>query len=143
MKRSILQSIAASIVIVAACWNLWRFTLNVMSTGPREENSNVVFEKVWIPFFNEFVKADYRIGSVGYITARTLRGEAPTVEDEDRFVHFYYAAIPLNIVRDKLDAPFLLADFTISGTPDRLPEGFDEIYDSGAGMLLLKRRVPR
>jgi hypothetical protein len=56
-----------------ACWNVWTLTLRVLTFGSREEDSNVVFERLWIPFFIEFVKADYRIGDVGYITARTLR----------------------------------------------------------------------
>ena len=53
----------------------------------------------------------------------------------------YYAAIPLNVVPDKLDAPFVLADFALGGSPDQLPEGFEKVYDSGNGLLLLKRRA--
>ena len=141
MNRSILQRIAALILIVVACWNVWTLTLFVLNYGPREANDNVVWERLWLSFFNEFVKADYRLGDVGYITARTLRGEPPTGDDKTRRVELYYAAIPLNVVPDKLDAPFVLADFALSGPPDQLPEGFEKVYDSGNGLLLLKRRA--
>jgi hypothetical protein len=139
MNRSILRRIAGLVVIVVACWNVWTLTLRVLTFGSREENSNVVFEKLWIPFFIEFVKADYRIGDVGYITARTLRGEQPTNDDKVRRVNFYYAAIPLNVVPDTLNAPFVIADFAVSGPPDQLPQGFDKVYDGGNGVMLLKR----
>jgi hypothetical protein len=139
MNRSILQRIAGLVVIVVACWNVWTLTLRVLTFGSREEDSNVVFERLWIPFFIEFVKADYRIGDVGYITARTLRGEQPTNDDKVRRVNFYYAAIPLNVVPDTLNAPFVIADFAVSGPPDQLPQGFDKVYDGGNGLMLLKR----
>jgi hypothetical protein len=143
MNRSILQRIAGLVVIAVACWNVWTLTLRVSTFGSRENNSNVVFERLWGPFFNEFVKADYRIGDVGYITARTLRGEQPTNDDKIRRVNFYYAAIPLNVVPDKLDAPFVIADFAMGAPPDQLPQGFDKLYDGGNGLMLLKRRAAK
>src|SRR5262245_53804079 len=108
MKLSIAQSLAASVVIIVACWNVCTLTLLVLNFGPRENNATEAFERIWAPFFNEFVKEHYRIGDVGYITARTLRGEPPNNDDVVRRVSFYYAAIPLNVVPDKLDAPFIL-----------------------------------
>ena len=142
MNRSILRGIAKLVLIVVACWNVWTLTLQVLTYGPRDNQENVVWERRWLPFFNEFAKADYRFGTVGYITPRTLRGEPPTEDDTARRAHLYYAAIPLNVVPDKLDAPFVLADFA-SGTPDKLPEGFEKVYDSGDGLLLLRRRAAK
>jgi len=134
-----IQCVAGLVVIVVACWNIWTTTILVLDLGPREDTENEIFAREWPPFFYEFVKSNYRLGDVGYITARTLRGERPTIEDQARWVNFQYAAIPLNVVYDKLDVPFLIADFVLSGRPEQLPEGFDTIYDSGKGLLLLKR----
>jgi hypothetical protein len=141
MNRSILQRITGFLVIAVACWNVWTLTLRVLAFGSREENASVIFERLWTPVFFAFVRANYRIGDVGYITARTLRGEPPNDEDKYRRVGFYYAAIPLNVVPDKLDTPFVLADFTVSGPPDLLPQDFEKVYDSGNGLLLFKRRA--
>jgi hypothetical protein len=141
LNRSMLQRLTGLVVVIVACWNVWALTLVALSYGSRESNRNVVLEKIWRPIFHEFVEAKYRLGDVGYVTARTLRGEPPTEDDVVRRVGFYYAAIPLNIVPDKLDSPFLLADFTLSGPPDELPEGFEKVYDSGDGLLLLKHRA--
>ena len=137
MRTHILKSIAGFGVIGVVCWNNLIHTRAVVRFPERAADTAVSFEEIWAPIHQQLAFAGYSIGSVGYITARSLRGEPEEGDDVARRLALFYAAIPLNPVRGKIDAPFVIGDFGVE-KPTQLPPGLTLLLDPGNGLVLFK-----
>src|SRR5262245_18667332 len=132
MTRTTLKSIAGIGVIGIVCWNNLIHTRTVVRFPEREVNDVVIFEKMWAPVHQQLQFAGYGIGDIGYVTARSLRGEPEDNTEVGRRLALFYAAIPLNLVRGKIDTTFVIGDFGLE-TPRWLPPGFTLLFDPGNG----------
>jgi hypothetical protein len=123
-------------LIAVVCWNVAAYTSKVFSL--RNASSEVAgFEKLWEPFQAYLTTVDYRIGDLGFVSSTSLAGGGITEEENIHRSQLYYVVIPLNLVPNKLDAPYIVADF-LRTRPGTLPPGFVEVYDPGNGLVLLK-----
>jgi hypothetical protein len=138
--RSILKAIACISVIAVAAWNIRAYTTTVLTLPPREENDLVNWERAWEPVHKELTHLGYTIGDLGYVTARSLRGEPVSESENIHRAELYYVVIPLNLIHGKIDAPFVLGDFTVE-RPTELPPSLVQVYDGGTGLVLLKSKA--
>jgi hypothetical protein len=92
-------------------------------------------EELWAPLRDHLNVIGYRIGDLGFVSPTSLGGM--TEEDKIHRTYLSYVAIPLNVVENKLDAPYVIGDF-LRRRPDTLPPGLVEVYDPGNGLVLLK-----
>jgi hypothetical protein len=135
MIRSVLRPVALFTLIAVACWNLGAFTTEVLKRPSREVSNVVNWEKAWKPIHTQLNIAGYEIGELGYVTARSLRGEPPSEDEINRRIELGYVVIPWHLVHNKIDAAFIVADFSVE-KPAQLPPGLTPFYDPG--LLLLK-----
>jgi len=141
MTRSTLISAAQIGLIAVVCWNLRAFTSQTLKLPARGVHDIVGWEKAWEPI-GAFLHAKYELGDIGYVTARSLRGEPLSEREDVSRIELYYVVIPLNLVPNRTDTPFVLADFTAE-RPNKLPPGLEEVVDSGRGLVLLKNTLSR
>ncbi len=137
LRSSILKSVTGIGLIAAACWNIRAYTIEVLTLPPRAANEVVNDESAWEPIHKELDRIGYGIGDLSYVTARALRGEPVSEAESIHRMMLYYAVIPLNLVHDRIDTPFVLADFRAE-RPAQLPPGLTQFYDPGNGLVLLK-----
>jgi hypothetical protein len=87
------------------------------------------------------IREGYREGYIEYISPRTLGGDLRAAEDHPRWAGFFFAAIPLILVRDAPSAPYVLGDFTEDGEVPPTPEGLTLVSNPGNGLVLYKRNL--
>jgi hypothetical protein len=142
MKPTI-QIVARTIVVAVAFWNIWAFTLTVLRLPPREVTNVVGWEKRWEPIRDELIRSKYRTGDLGYVTARGLRGEPVTDAEFNNRAELYYVVIPLNLIQNTIDTPFVLGDFTFNEPMPELPDGVVKVFDPGNGLVLFRGRAAK
>ena len=142
MKRSALKSAVQIGLIAVACWNVQAFTSMVLKLPSRGVYDVVGWEKAWEPIHVWLQSVGYDLGDIGYVTARSLRGEPPSEIETAHRVELYYVVIPLNLRQNRSDTPYVLGDFTF-GRPTELPTGLVEVYDPGNGLVLLENTLSR
>ncbi len=140
---TILRALVSGAIVVAAGLNLWSFIYQASTLKPRREEPVVISESRIIGVRDALLKAHYLHGDVGYIPGRVLEGGARTIEEDTDWLHFRYGMIPWNLVQDTLNAPFVVLDFTRWTDPAELPSGFVAVYESGDGLILLRRANPQ
>jgi hypothetical protein len=134
--RSIVQSVIVAGLIAVACWNVADYTATVFAL--RTVSTDVAgWDKLWEPMRGYLANAGYQIGDLGFVTTTSVRNGTMTEEEGLHRFYLYYAVIPLNLVPNKLDAPYVVGHF-LRGKPDNLPPGLIEVYDPGNGLILLK-----
>jgi hypothetical protein len=138
VTRANLKSIVRIGLIGTACWNIQSYTGTVLKFPQRDANAVVQAEEAWTPIHKQLAIAGYTIGDIGYVTARSLRGEPLDNTEVGRRTALYYAVIPLNLARDDRNTPFVIGDFRLE-TPPQLPPDLTVVFDSGNGLVLLKR----
>jgi hypothetical protein len=143
MKRSIPQSVSRAIVVAVAVWNIWMFTLFVMQVPPRDLNRTVVWEKRFEPIREVLHSARYRMGDLGYVTARGLRGEPVSDAEFINRAELYYVVIPWNLIQNTVDAPYVIGDFTFNEPTPELPQGLVKVFDPGNGLILFRGRAAK
>jgi hypothetical protein len=79
-------------------------------------------------------KVKYTSGNIGYMPAGVLQGNRRTEREDVDWVQVRYAMIPLNVLQDSLDAPYVIAESS------RAVDGFETIYDGGNGWILLQKK---
>ncbi len=127
-------------LIAIAFWNIQAYTRTVLTLPEREVNATVYWEKAWDPIHLELDRIGYRIGDLGYITSRSLRGEPMSEAEDIRRAALYFVVIPLNLLPNRMDTPFVLADFS-KEKPPQLPPYLVQVYDPGNGLVLLRSIV--
>ena len=73
-------------------------------------------------------------GNIGYMPAGVLQGKRRTEREDVDWVQVRYAMIPLNVLQDSLDAPYVIAESS------HAVDGFETIYDGGNGWILLQKK---
>ena len=142
MKRSALKSAVQIGLIAVACWNVVAFTSMVLKLPSRGVHHIVGWEKAWEPIHLWLKGVGYDVGDIGYVTARSLRGEPPSEIENVNRAELYYVVIPLNLVQNRSDTPYVLGDFT-AGRPTELPPNLVEISEPGNGLVLLRNTLIR
>jgi len=102
----------------------------------------VGWEKAWEPIQVWLKSVGYDLGDIGYVTARSLRGEPLSEIENVHRAELYYVVIPLNLVQNRSDTPYVLGDFT-AGRPTELPPGLVEVSDPGSRLVLLRNTLSR
>jgi hypothetical protein len=142
IRRSDLKRFTHVALIAVACWNIQAFTVMVLRLPPREVNNPVGWETQWDPIQKQLTLANYRNGKLGYVTARSLRGEAASEQELTSWAELRYTVVPFDLVFNKSDAPFIVGDFAPE-RPAALPPGLSTVYDSGSGLVLLRSTATR
>lgn len=137
------RSLVSGAIVLAAGLNLWSFIYQASTLKPRNEEPVVVSEARLIWVRDALLKAHYLNGEVGYLPGRVLEGGARTIDEDTDWLHFRYGMIPWNLLQDTFNAPFVILDFTRWTEPAQLPPGFVTIYESGDGLILLRRTGPQ
>jgi hypothetical protein len=136
-----LRFIAISALIWVVCYNLWGFAHHPGAVPPPGTTDEIVVRNnQFQPIEAALIGAGYRSGLIDYVSARTLRGEPQTTEDDARWAKYRFAAIPLNLVRDVPDAPYVLGDFTEDGKIPPTPQELIIVANPGNGLVLYKRQ---
>lgn len=147
MKSPGLKLVGVVALTIAAAGTAWNFLVVSTSFGgmqSREVDSVVELETLFSPIRNTLAEEEhYRSGDIAYASVRILKGEPINDRDNDHWARLRYAAIPLNLIQDIRNVPYVIGDFT-DGTPvPETIEGFIKIADPGAGLVLYKRTATR
>src|SRR4051812_28983881 len=129
-----LRYIAAAVLVVCAFVNLGQFVKDIFTFPPRQTDDRIIWEQRLTGIRNALRKAEYTSGNIGYMPAGVLRGNPRTDREDVDWVQVRYAMIPLNVVQDSLNAPYVIAE-----SSDDV-EGFDTLYDGHNGLILLQRK---
>jgi hypothetical protein len=135
LTRSILQSVTAIGLIAVACWNVTDYTATTFSVPGTTDVAG--WEKLFEPIQEYLTTVGYGINDLGYVSSTQLQEGITTEEESIHRAYLYYVAIPMNIVQNKLDAPYIVGDF-LRARPDKLPPGLVQVFDPGNGLVLLQ-----
>ncbi len=131
--RSKLHYLATFVLVSIACVNIWAFNQYVSRFPPKEADERVIWEQRLAAIQSVLISAGYRNGDVGYLPAGALKGQTTAREEVD-WVHVRYTMIPLNVLYNTVEAPFVVAQFTGEVA------GFTKLYDPGNGWALYQRK---
>ena len=132
--RSKLRYLAGAVVVVCACVNIAHFTQYVFNLPPRPSDDRIIWEQRLDGIRDALRKAEYSSGAIGYMPAGVLQGKSRTEREDVDWVQVRYALIPLNVLQDTLDAPYVIAQSS------REVEGFTTVFDAHNGWLLLQKK---
>jgi hypothetical protein len=132
------------IAILALLWgvfyNLWGFATHPGAIPPPGVIDEVVVRNDQFEAIRPaLIREGYREGYIEYISPRTLLGNRQAAEDHPRWARYFFAAIPLILLRDAPGTPYVLGDFTEKGEVPPTPEGLTLVADPGNGLVLYKR----
>jgi len=128
-----LRYLAAIALVLYAIVNVGRFAQHFLTYPPRESDDRVIWEKRLTGIRNALIRVKYNSGNIGYMPAGVLKGKRRTEREDVDWVQVRYAMIPLNVLQDSLDAPYVIAESS------RTVDGFETIYDGGNGWILLQK----
>jgi hypothetical protein len=136
-----LRSIAIVFLLWVIYYNLWGFSnYQPGLPDPGTIDETVVRKNQFEPIHGALAAEGYRSGRIDYLSARTFRGEPRVPEEDFNWARFRFAAIPLTLVRDAPDAPYVLGDFTEDGKIPPTPQGLIVIANPLNGLVLYKRQ---
>jgi hypothetical protein len=126
--------LAGLALVLCAIVNVGWFAQHVLLTyPPRETDDRIRWEKRLTGIRNALIRVSYNGGDIGYMPAGVLQGKQRTEREDVDWVQVRYAMIPLNVLQDSLNAPYVIAE---SSYP---VEGFETIYE-GNGLMLLQKK---
>jgi hypothetical protein len=126
--------LAGLVLVLCAIVNVGWFAQHVLLTyPPRETDDRIRWEKRLTGIRNALIRVSYNSGDIGYMPAGVLQGRQRTEREDVDWVQVRYAMIPLNVLQDSLDAPYVIAESSHS------VEGFETIYE-GNGLMLLQKK---
>jgi hypothetical protein len=129
-----LRCIAAAVLVFCAFVNLAQFMKDIFTFPPRQTDDRVVWEQRLTGIRNALRKAEYNSGNIGYMPAGVLQGKVRTDREDVDWVQVRYAMIPLNVLQDSLDAPYVIAESAQDVA------GFETVYDGHNGLILLQKK---
>jgi hypothetical protein len=132
--RSNLRYLAGVVLVACACVNIGHFSRYVSYLPPRQSDDRIIWEQRLTGIREALRKAGYNSGNIGYMPAGVLQGRARTEREDVDWVQVRYAMIPLNVLQDTLDAPYVVAESS-NGL-----EGFTTAYEAHNGWVLLQRK---
>jgi len=149
--RRVIESISIVALVVISFWNISIFRSSVFTLPAPESNELVVQEERYKQIRIILAKAGHTKGTVAFITNRDLIPGERKEEDDFRWGQGQYVMVPWILVRNGRTVPgvpitgaapeFIIADFW-DGMPASYPKGFETLYDSGSGLVLLRRNAP-
>lgn len=126
--------LAAVALVLCAIVNVGWFAQHVFTYPPRESDDRIMWEKRLTGIRNALIRVRYNNGNIGYMPGGVLQGKQRTQREDVDWVQVRYAMIPLNVLQDSMDAPYVIAESS------RPVEGFETIYDAGNGLILLQKK---
>jgi hypothetical protein len=129
-----LRYLAALAVVVCAFLNVGRFIEIAFTFPPRETDDRIIWEQRLMGIRGALIRARYTSGNIGYMPAGVLQGKKRTEREDVDWVQVRYAMIPLNVLQDSLDAPYVIAESSHG------VDGFETVFDGGNGWLLLEKK---
>jgi hypothetical protein len=129
--------IAGVALVLCACVNIGQFTRHVLSLPPRQSDDRIIWEQRLDGIRDALRKANYNSGSIGYMPAGVLQGKPRTEREDVDWVQVRYALIPLNVLQDSLNAPYVIAESSSA------VDGFIKVYDARNGWVLLQKKAQR
>jgi len=132
--RSKLRYLVGVVLVACACVNIGQFSRYVSNIPPRQSDDRIIWEQRLTGIREALRKAGFNSGNIGYMPAGVLQGRARTDREDVDWVQVRYAMIPLNVLQDTLDAPYVVAESS-SGL-----EGFTTVYEARNGWVLLQRK---
>jgi len=136
--RSALAVLAAVAIVVCAYVNVVSSYQRITYLPPRELDEVIVKEARLAPIRLNLLSTGYQ-GDIAFVTNRTLQQLPKTPEDEKQWGQFQYSILPWKLVRDRMNTPFVLADFW-DGTPDHALDALEKFYDAGNGLILFREK---
>jgi hypothetical protein len=131
---AILRWVAAAVLVACAFVNLAQFIEDIFTIPPRQADDRIVWEQRLTGIRNALRKANYNSGNIGYMPAGVLQGKERTSREDVDWVQVRYAMIPLNVLQDSLEAPYVIAESSTA------VNGFETVYDGQNGLILLKKK---
>jgi hypothetical protein len=148
--RRLVEAVSIAALVAITFWNIWIFRGRVFTSPPAGSDELVVQEKRYEPIRAILTKAGYTKGPIAFITKRDLTSAERREEDDRRWGQGQYEMVPWILVRQGRTVPgmpltdsssdFAIADFW-DGMPSSFPAGFETLYDSGSGLMLLRRKA--
>lgn len=126
--------LAGLVLVLCAIVNVGWFAQHVLTYPPRESDDRIMWEKRLTGIRNALIRVKYNSGNIGYMPGGVLQGKQRTQREDVDWVQVRYAMIPLNVLQDSMDAPYVIAESS------RAVEGFETIYDGGNGLILLQKK---
>lgn len=155
MTRRTLQIFTSLVVVFCAYWNMWTYEKSVASLPDRNSDELVVQEDRYRPIQQMLIEARYRSGPIGFVTNRDLKpgpNRANREEDGNRWSQAQYVMVPWILLRNgravsgvtipDTTPPFVIGDFW-DAEPSDIPDDLVKVYDSGARLVLFRRRPPQ
>jgi hypothetical protein len=137
---SALRALVCAVLIVIAYWNILRFHENsVENLSIRAQNLVVIEEQRISTIRTKLIELGYTSGKIAFVTADDLVGKPRTAEADLTWSIDRYAMIPWLLVRDTLDTPYAMADFSGAEPAAEVGAGFRKIYDPGNGLVLFQK----
>jgi hypothetical protein len=131
--RARLRYVLGVALVLCACVNIGQFAHDVFNLPPRQSDDRIIWERRLDGIRDALRKEGYTSGPIGYMPAGVLQGKPRTEREDVDWVQVRYALIPLNVLQDTLEAPYVIAE--TSGGVD----GFATIYNPNNGWVLLKK----
>jgi hypothetical protein len=128
------RHLAALALVLCGLVNVGRFAQDALTYPPRETDDRIIWERRLTGIRNELIRVQYTSGDIGYVPAGVLEGKRRTEREDVDWVQVRYAMIPLNVLQDSLDAPYVIAESSHD------VDGFETIYSGRNGLLLLRKK---
>ena len=137
----VVRCIALAVVIASTIRNFWDVSTSFGGMVPREADNVVELEKLYVPIRIALREERYFSGDIAYASVRILKGEPINGRDNNHWARLRYASIPLNLIQDLRNVPYVIGDFTDGTAIPEALDGFVKISDPGAGLVLYKRKA--
>jgi hypothetical protein len=146
--NSAVQTLLTIAIVVIAYWNIWNSVRDAAGLPARASDEMVVQDERYRGIRDALVALGYGRGPIRYITNRDLKSESQNDQDAIRRAEAQYLMIPWTVLRGRqaasgkilnVDAPYLIGDFW-DGMPAQLPPDLVPVHDSGAGLILFRKK---
>src|SRR5262245_18887031 len=104
------RHLAALALVLCGLVNVGRFAQKAFTYPHRETDDRIICEQRLNGIRNALIRVQYTSGTIGYMPAGVLQGKRRTAREDVDWVQVRYAMIPLNVLQDSLEAPYVIAE---------------------------------
>lgn len=134
----IIRALAASLIVIAAYWNILDFWERSVEALPARDSNGVVVQRNRFEGVLVLLRENgYLNGKVGFATSVELTGTPRTPNDDQNFWQAQYVLFPFLLWRNGLNAPYVIIDSSVGSIAD-VPAGLHKIRDLGNGVVLYR-----